>query len=430
VKANRVRNLGLVTASTLVVGVDGHSKSNTAGFRLASFAEPARPLKFPNSRCGFDRLLTKVKSVMSANELDEVLFVLEPNGPYWLVLAHFLCERGYVVRVVSPLQVKRNRQTEDVSPEKNDNKDARSISDLGVQGKFNQTTLVGPVYEQLRLLSMLRERLTVDRSAYKHVLRSLMARSFPELCECTKDVFCKSILALLRVAPTAGAVSMLGAEGVAEVIKVASKGRFGLKKAREIVRAACESIGYLEASDAIRVEFDVIVSMVEDIQEKIEALGAEMSRLLMQSQEGELILSIPGIGLVTAAAFVGEVGGLSGYSSPSQICKLAGLDLVKQQSSDYCSATRISKRGRRLLRKTLYQMALGSLMHDSKIMEFYQSLIAPTRPRRLKKKQALVAVMGKLVRVIFSVVRSSTPYDPQYAWAPPGQESAELVKAA
>lgn len=428
-KANRIRNLELIGSLTLVVGVDGHAKNNIAAFRQASFMEPARPVKFSNDRAGFEHLLWKVKSVMGARKLTDVVFVLEPNGPYWLVLAHYLSERKYVVRVVSPLQVKRNRQTEDVSPEKNDYKDARSAADLGVQGKFNQTSLVEPVYEQLRLLSGLRERLMVEKSSYKHVLRSLLARSFPELSRCVNDIFCKSILALVAVAPTAGAVKALGVEGVGEVVKSASKGRFGVKKAREIFKAASESVGYLQESEAIRLEFEVIVEMLEGIQEKIERLQDEMSRLLEQTAEGVLVLSLPGVGRVTAAAFVGEVGSFASYSSPSQIAKLAGLDLVKEQSADYCSATRISKRGRSLLRKTLYQMALASVMCNERMLEFYQSLISAERLHPLKKKQALVAVMGKLVRVMFSVVRSGQPYDREHLWVGPGQVRPLVVAA-
>jgi len=430
VKANRIRNLELITPSTLVVGVDGHSKNNIAGFRIANFREPARPVKFANDRHGFELLLSKVKSVMSGSGLSDVVFVLEPNGPYWLVLGRYLSERNYTVRVVSPLQVKRNRQTDDPSPEKNDYKDARSIADLGIQGKFNQTALAEPAYEQLRLLSGLRERLIVDKSSYKHLLRSLLVRSFPELSRCVKDIFCKSILNLLRVAPTAHAITALGVDAVEEVIKSGSRGRFGAKKAREIVRMASESVGYLDATDAICVEFDVILSMLEDIQQKVDRLELEMARLLHDTPEGALILSIPGIGEVTAAAFVGETGSLSQYSSGAQIAKLAGIDLTKQQSSDYCSVSRISKRGRKLLRKILYQMALASLMCNGQMRSFYKSLISPDRLNRLKKKQALVAVMGKLVRVIFSVVRSGTPYDREHVWVEPGQQAVSLMQAA
>jgi transposase len=414
----------------LVVGVDGHAKSNIGAFRESSYVEPARPIRFSNDRLGFEHLLFKVDVVMRSNKLTDVVFVLEPNGPYWLLLARYLQDRGRVVRVVSPLQVKRNRQTEDVSPDKNDYRDARSVADLGVQGKFNQTALAEPLYEQLRLLSGLRERLMVDRSSYKHVLRALMARCFPELSGCVKDLFCKSILSLLRVAPTASAVRALGVDAVSEVLKCASRGRFGVKKARQIVTAASESVGYMEASDAIRVEFDVILSILEGIQEKIGCLECEMSKLLLQTPDGALVLSIPGIGAVTAAAFLGETGCLSQYSSPSQITKLAGLDLVKQQSADYCSASTISKKGRKLLRKTLYQMALASLMSNERILEFYQSLISQDRPRRLKKKQALIAVAGKLVRVIFSLASSGCRYDPQHAWTAPDQPSQVAVEAA
>lgn len=421
VKSNRAKNLEMITPSTLLVGVDGHAKNNIAAFRNSSFAEPRRPLEFCNNRQGFEKLLKAVRSVMDSKGFSDVIFVLEPNGPYWLLLGHYLSERNYIVRAVNPLQVKRNRQTEDPSTEKNDYKDARSASDLGVQGKFNQTSLAAPIYEQLSLLTGLRERLISDKSAYKHMLRSLLVRSFPELKTCVSDIFCQSVRSLLRIAPSASEICILGVDAVAEVLKASSKGRFGAKKAGEIVQAASESVGYLGVSEALQLEFSVVISTLEEFEEKICSLDQKLVRLLAQTPEGALILSIPGIGPITAAGFLGQTASLGQYSSAAQINKLAGLDLVKQQSADHCSATRISKKGRSLLRKILYHMAVASIRCNEHTSAFYQSLIKVDRPNRLKKKQALVAVMGKLVRTIFSVVRSGKPYSREYAWVAPGQ---------
>ena len=313
------------------------------------------PKKFENSRKGFLWLLSKVDWITKKHSLDNIIFVLEPNGPYWMLLARFLAERNYTVKVVNAYQVKMNRATEDPSPEKNDWRDARSIADLGRQGKFNDTTLPGPVYEDLRLLARMREGLTEARSAQKHRLRAMLVRNFPELSSMVSDILGKSVRALLRAAPTAEAVASLGVE---------------------------------------------------------------------------LVLSIPGIGEVMAAVILGETGGLRQYQNPNQIRKLCGLDLCGSQSGDRQSEKRISKRGRALLRKALYQAAVACIRSNDILARFYRGLIDPARKKTLAKKKALIAVMGKLVEIMFSLVRSGSGFNPNYKWISPRAVGAVQAMAA
>ena len=429
-KARRLRNLELITPTTLIVGVDGHSKSNTAAFTLASGKEALSPKKFENNRKGFLWFLSKVEWITKKHGLDNVVFVLEPNGPYWMLLAWFLLERNHTVKVVNAYQVKMNRATEDPSPEKNDTRDARSIADLGRQGKFNDTTPPGPVYADLRSLARTREGLIEHRSAQKHRLRAMLVRAFPELRSVVSDILGKSVSALLRIAPTAGAVASLGVEGVEQVIKSASRGRFGRKKAKQIVCAAEESVGYALATPAAHVEMRAILNTVEVLSQEIEAIEAEMSRLLMDTEEGILVLSIPGIGEVTAATVLGETGGLRQYQNPNQIRKLAGMDLCGSQSGDHQSEKRISKRGRALLRKSLYQAAVACIRSNEILGRFYQGLTDRSRNKTLAKKKALIAVMGKLVEIMFSLARSGTGFNANYKWVPPGTREPAVEAAA
>ena len=141
----------------------------------------------------------------------------------------------------------------------------------------------------------------------------------------------------------------------------------------------------------------------------VEPSGLEMERLLSDLDEAALILSIPGIGEVTAAAILGEIGGFCQYENPGQIRKLAGFDLVGRQSGNHQGKLVISKRGRKLLRTVLYRAAVSSVRCNEVSIRFYNGLIESTRPNTLKKKQALVAVMGKLIEIMFALVRTGKP---------------------
>lgn len=429
-KRNRKRNLELITPTTLVVGVDGHSKTNTAAFCLASGDEPMRPMKFANDRGGFMLLLEKTRRVMRKEGPDQVVFVLEPNGPYWLLLAKFLAERKFVVKVVNPLQVKMNRQTGDPSPEKNDARDARSAADLGRQGKFNQTHLLSQACEDLRTLSRLRDGLMEERSMHKHRLRASLVRAFPEMDRCFSDICGKGAIALLRVAPTAAAMVALGEVGVAKALKDGSKGQLGLAKARDILNLAKDSVGYAALTPALYVEFATTLDTIEFLSERIGRIESEMKRLLWEMDEAPLLVSVPGIGEITAAVLIGETGGFSCYDNPSQIRKLAGFDLAGNQSGSHQGRLKISKRGRKLLRKALYQCAISALRCNETLKRFYSGLISSERPNSLKKKQAVVAVAGKLVEIIFSLVTKREEFDPEHKWCEPAKKIDATLEVA
>ncbi len=66
------------------------------------------------------------------------------------------------------------------------------------------------------------------------------------------------------------------------------------------------------------------------------------------------LLSIKGLGVVSVAGIIGEIGDFKKFKTRSEIMKLAGLDLFEISSGKRKGQRRISKRGRSLLRTDLY----------------------------------------------------------------------------
>ena len=64
----------------------------------------------------------------------------------------------------------------------------------------------------------------------------------------------------------------------------------------------------------------------------------------------EKLLTIKGIGHITVAGFLSEVGEIGRFDSPKQIKKLAWLELKENSSGKHKGQTSISKRGRKKLR--------------------------------------------------------------------------------
>lgn len=129
------------------------------------------------------------------------------------------------------------------------------------------------------------------------------------------------------------------------------------------------------------------------------------TELLKTGYAGQ-ILGIKGIGVVTAASFLGEVGDPLRFQNARQITRYAGYNLVEDSSGKSKSGTVISKRGRKQLRSVLYQMAFTMVGKNAEMKMLYQYLTA-RKDNPLKKKQALVVVSKKIITVIYSLLKKA-----------------------
>ena len=75
--------------------------------------------------------------------------------------------------------------------------------------------------------------------------------------------------------------------------------------------------------------------------------------------------------MVTITGFITEAGDIRRFKSPKQIQKYVGLELVENSSGKHKGKTRISTRGRRKLRKILYQLMIPLLARSNEFREIY-----------------------------------------------------------
>lgn len=148
------------------------------------------------------------------------------------------------------------------------------------------------------------------------------------------------------------------------------------------------------------------------LQHRIEKLRAAALVIVQQDPELRsrlaLLLSMPGIGEVSALSLLGELALLAPDLSVRQWVAHSGLDPVHHQSGSSVHArSRISRAGNRYLRRALYMPALVAVRHDPHLQTFYQALL----PRHKAKLQALIAVARKMLHAIFGMFHSQSAYD-------------------
>lgn len=185
-------------------------------------------------------------------------------------------------------------------------------------------------------------------------IQGWIQKFFPEYLECYVDWDSTSGLMLLREAPLPQDILKIGVGGINQIWRNAKVRAAGIKRAQTLAEAAQNSVG-LEAGEAARLEIWVLVN---DYILKAEQLKRSDEYLEVKEVPNvEKLLAIKGVGMSTVTGFIAEVGDIGRFTDPKQIQKLAGLEIVKKSSGKKKGQPRISKRGRRKLRRTMYESA-------------------------------------------------------------------------
>jgi hypothetical protein len=168
---------------------------------------------------------------------------------------------------------------------------------------------------------------------------------------------------------------------------------------------------------------EVNISMVKSLSQSLEKVLTAILELLEADAKKDLpvlymtialLCSIPGIGLITAAAILGEIGDFSAFSKPDKLVAFFGIDpSVKQSGQFEGTQNKMSKRGSRLLRRVLFTTALANVRKKRNGIEYNPVLYDFYRKKcsNKAKKVALGAVMHKLVFIIFAVLRDKKPFE-------------------
>ena len=151
------------------------------------------------------------------------------------------------------------------------------------------------------------------------------------------------------------------------------------------------------------------------LQERIQAAHQAIQQHINQhpslKSQQELLISIPGIGPLTAARLLAEIGDISAFEDAPQLAAYAGLNPKGFRSgSSVHKKTRISKQGRAFLRYILYMPAIVARKHNPIIMEFCNRLAE----KRLAEMAIVIAAMRKLIHIVFGVLKNQQPFDPNY----------------
>lgn len=399
-----------VTNQTLVVGMDIAKRKHYACF----VDDRGRVLQksFPviQSKEGFEQLYERIRKAMQEFDKTEVIVAIEPTGHYWLNLAYFLEEKEIRLVMVNPAHVRRSKELDDNLPTKHDAKDALVIARLAKDGRFSFPRLLHEIEADLRVGSTLREKLMKEHAAVRNAIIRWTDRYFPEFSE----IFCslgKMALAVLEFTPFPADIAGRTAEELVEVYRQ-SKGLTSPQKPkiRKLLEVARHSIGVTEGTQMARFEIATLVRRYRQLEEEIAALDGELTALVQTTMEYQWMKTVVGLGDATLVDLLAEIGSFAHYRDPRQLIKLAGLTLKEHSSGQHKGQKRISKRGRKRLRSVLFRAMIPLIRHNEAfraLHEYYTTRAV----NPLSKKQSIVVLCGKLLKVLFTICTKQRAFD-------------------
>ena len=413
-----------VTEETLVVGIDIASETQYArafdwrGIELWAESNSIKrksnvktALAFSNDADGFEKFGSWISKIMSNHNKTSVIVGIEPTGHYWFTLGEYLKKAGMKLVLVNPYHVKCSKELDDNIQTKTDQKDPKTIAGLVRDGRYLEPYIPEGIYAELRELCSFRERILKDVNSAKNQMHKWLNVHFPEYNKVFRDITAKGSIAVMKKTPLPCDVKEVGVERINEIWRTMKMRSVGISRAKRLYEAAERSVGVTEGVDSARLTISFILDAYERAKSNLEAIEAKMIEICRRIPGVQKAEKIKGIGIITIACFLAEIGNISRFDSPKQIQKLAGLGLRECSSGKNKGKTMISKRGRALLRKILFQAAMPLVAKNPefKRLHYYYT----TREENpLKKKQSIIAISCKVIRILFVVLKNDVEYDP------------------
>lgn len=170
----------------------------------------------------------------------------------------------------------------------------------------------------------------------------------------------------------------------------------------------------IQATDNSQVN-DIYHRQLLSLQQQINLLENSLTQIINShselKQNFELLQTIPGIGVNTAITLLAELPDLRNFKHPKQLAAFAGLNpSIKLSGSSLYKRQSISKMGSPQLRKALFFPAMVACRFNPILKSFAQHL----KSKGKNGKVIIIAVMRKLLHLIFAIIKKSSPFNPNY----------------
>ncbi|WP_294360314.1 transposase [uncultured Clostridium sp.] len=352
----------------LIIGIDVGKYNQFARFIDYQGNELGRKIVFTRDKEGLNTLIANSILLRHRYQKEKVSVAMEPTGIY--------CKNIYeplhnMDKAIEAVLVNVN----DVNNvgQKTDTIDSLAISLTAILKGYKVKRNLTYEQEELKKATSIRESLIKESVKLKNMITGMLDEFFPEYNKVYKGYFCKSSLILLQ----------------------------------EIM---CPE-------DVCNIDTDTLYINIKNISNT--CISKKKLLLLEEVAKDNILIQriakIKGIGVISAANIISEIGDVNNFIIPKQIIAYAGLNLKIKESRIHKGKTRISKHGNAKLRAYLYRVILP-LVKQNEDFKSYHNYLKSRKENPLKPLQSLVVLMCKLLKIIFGMNINNTDYNPAMAF--------------
>ncbi len=334
------------------------------------------------------------------------------------LLVGALVAAGYQVYAINPLSASRYRERHVTSRAKSDPGDAKVLADLVRTDRHNHRQVAGDtdLAEAVKILARGHQDLVWARQRFQNRLRNTLREFYPAALEAFQDLDSGETLAVLERAPTPWQGRQLARAKIISALRRGGRERNLEERAAQIQSALRSE--QLQAPARVSSAYGVVVkstvAMLQQMNQELAELEAELAQSFEGHPDAEIYRSLPGLGVVLSARVLAEFGDdPNRFDHPKSRKAYAGTAPVTKASGTRQVVLARVARNRRLA-DACHLWAFASLTHSTGARRYYDSL----RGRGQTHHQALRALANRWVGILHGCLRYHAHYSEDMAWPP------------
>ena len=358
-----------------------------------------QPTTIEHDRPGFEAAIKQVRDAQARHNIKDMIVVVERTGRYHRPIQRAFAKAGFEVRVLHPYATKQYRQPADPG-NKTDDTDLFAMHRAAVNGFGVLEHEPDPIHVQLQLLARHRRCLVEKNVVLKQQMLERIHSYMPLYSKCFDDIFdCESAIWIANNLGSAAAIVHAGIDGLAQRLKAEKLPAHKPTLQKIVAWARSAPAGDEPVSLHRRIFGDLDADRLAKLR-LIRAIEAELAEPLCHTPY-VLLLSIPGINVVSAAEFAGEMGPIEHYPKARSISKRAGLCPSRYQSDevDRCDGP--------LVRHANHDLRQATLLIAENLIRWndhFGILAAGWRVKKVDPRDICVRVGGRFCRLAFQMV--------------------------
>jgi transposase len=340
--------------------------------------------------------------------------ICEPTGQFQNKLMRTARRLGFFTNYVNAESVAKFRVVETNDNNKTDKKDPRVINTLGKLNKVIRFRMIGEKYLMLRKLHKIYDECDVAITSHRCRISKLLVELF---CDYSfKKDFLYSNSGLALVAQYGCNPYRIVDDGYQVFCRKMRKAapRIMSRTLERLWEDANSSVLNVLPAGYVQVLEQYLYDRLDDyfnVLERKEKITEQMVEILEKLRQEDPLIPPPTPHVISEknlARLLAETGPLSDFANWRKLMRYAGLNLKTRQSGTYQGQNKISKKGRKLLRKVLQAIALPLVKKGRLYGEFYHKKKDKTK---MPGNKAMTIVARHLLKKIFGWYRSGEAFD-------------------